>query len=74
MNFAVSADSCFKIKGSEKINKYMNIARDLKKKAVEHEIDGDTNCSRCTWNGLQRQKKNQRKNQEHLDLNIVKID
>ena len=49
------ADPKEKIKESEKIDKYLNLAREMKKETtVEHEGDGDTNCSRCTWNGPQR--------------------
>ena len=36
-----------------KIDKYLDLVRELKK-IVEHEGDGDTNCSWCAWNGLQK--------------------
>ena len=45
-------------KKSEKINKYLGLARELKmikkKPKLEHEGDGDTNCSRSTKNGSKR--------------------
>ena len=42
------------MKESEKIDKYLDLAREiLKKKAVEHEIDSDDTCSWCNWNGPQ---------------------
>ena len=63
---------------SEKINKYVDLARELKKlwKLLG---DADTNCSWCSWNGLQRIEKgtggveNQRKNRDYPDHSIVKI-
>ena len=50
VDFDVPVDQRLKIKESDKINKYLDLAREQKKKTVEHEGDGDTNCSRCTWN------------------------
>ena len=41
------------MKESEKIDKYLIFLREIKK-TVEHEGDGDTNSSWCTWNGPQR--------------------
>ena len=38
------------MKVSEKIDKYLDLARELKK-AVEYESNGDTNCSLCLRNG-----------------------
>ena len=59
----------------------MGLVREMKKnKLVEHEDDGDTNSSSCTWNGAQSIGKktggirNQRKNRNHTDHCIVKID
>ena len=43
-----------KIKESEKINKYMDLAWELKKQTVEHEGDSNTNCSWSTWNDPQK--------------------
>ena len=71
-DFTVSADNRVKIKESEKINKYLDLPRELKK-AVEHEGEDDTNCSWCTWNGPKRLEiktegtGNQRENREHTD-------
>ena len=48
-------------------------------KVVEHKSDSDTNCSWCTWNGLQRLGKetgtneNQWMNSDHLDYSIIDI-
>ena len=60
-----------KIKESKKIDKYLDLATELKKKKMEHE--GDSTI--CSWwlgkktGGIV----NQRKNQDHLDHIIVKI-
>ena len=43
-----------KIKESKKSDKYLNFVRELKKKTMEHEGDGDTNCGWCTRNDPQR--------------------
>ena len=47
-------------------------------KAVEHEGDGDINCSWCAWNGPNRLGEwtggNKRKNHAHLDYNVALID
>ena len=40
-----------------KRDKYLELARELKKKkkkAMEHEGDRGTNCNWCTWNDPQR--------------------
>ena len=42
MDFVVPADPRVKLKESEKRNKYLDLARERKKK---HEGDGDTNCN-----------------------------
>ena len=44
VNFAIPAENRVKIKESEKIDKYLNLARELKK-TVEHEDDTDINSS-----------------------------
>ena len=44
MDFAVSVEDCVKIKESEKIDKYLDLARELKKAAGQ---EGDTNSSWC---------------------------
>ena len=43
VDFAVPADRRVKLKESEKRDKYLNFAREQKKKYTEHENDGDTN-------------------------------
>ena len=48
MAFAVSDYHRVKLKESEKKDKYLDLARELKK-TVEHESDGDTNCNWCSW-------------------------
>ena len=57
----------------------MDFARELKKKTVEHEDDGDTNYNWRTWNEVKRFGKgagsigNQRMNRDHPNYSIVKI-
>ena len=46
--FAVPADRRVKVKGSKKKDKYLDLARDLKKKTIKHECDCDTNCNRAS--------------------------
>ena len=53
MDFAVLADRKVKLKESEKSNKYLHLARELKK-TIEHEGDGDTNRNWCTRYGHQK--------------------
>ena len=55
MDFAVSADHRVKFKESEKRDKYLDLARELKKKqTVEHESDDYTNCNWCSCYSHQR--------------------
>ena len=49
VDFAVPADHRIKQKECEKRDKYLDLARELKK-TVEHAGDNYTNCNRCTWN------------------------
>ena len=53
MHCTISVDPRVKVKESEKINKYLDLARELKK-TVGHTGDGDTNCSWCTQNDSQK--------------------
>ena len=46
VDFAVPADHRINLKESEKKDKYLDLARELKK-AVEHESNGCTNCDWC---------------------------
>ena len=54
MDFPIATDHRVKIKEREKIDKYLDLARELKKKKkkkkkkVQHVGDCDTNCW-CTW-------------------------
>ena len=52
MDFAVPEDHQLKIKESEKIDKCLDLARELKK-AMEHDSDGDTICGWYSWNNPQ---------------------
>ena len=52
---AVPMDHRVNIKERKKRDKYLEVARELKKnKTKEHESDGDTSCNWCTWNDAQR--------------------
>ena len=46
MDFAFLTDHRIKLKESEKRDKYLDFARELKK-TMEHESDGDTDCNWC---------------------------
>ena len=50
VDFAVPANHRLKIKEDEQIDKYLDLARELKN-PVEQASDGDTNCNWCAWNG-----------------------
>ena len=50
VDFTVPADHSVKLKESEQRYKYLNLAKELKKKqTMEHESDGDTYCNWCAW-------------------------
>ena len=49
VDFAVLADPSIKIKESEKLSEYLDLAIELKK-IVEYESGSDTNCILCTCN------------------------
>ena len=49
VDIAVPADHRIKLKECEKKDKYLDIARELKK-TVEHAGDNYTNCNWCIWN------------------------
>ena len=52
VDFAVLVDHKVKIKENEKIDKYLDLTRELKKVAEHYsDGDGDTNRSWCIWNG-----------------------
>ena len=48
VDFAIPADHRVKLKENEKKNKYLDIAKELKK-TMEHESDIYTNCNWCSW-------------------------
>ena len=48
VDFAVLADHRIKLKEYEKKDKYLDLARELKK-TMEHEGDNYTNCNWCFW-------------------------
>ena len=50
VDFAVSADHRIKLKECEKRDKYIDLARELKK-TMEYEGDNYTNCDWCPWHG-----------------------
>ena len=51
MDFAIPADHKVKLKENEKKDKYLDLAREMKKKIVEHESDG---CNWYSWYSYQR--------------------
>ena len=53
VDFAVPADHRVKLKENEKMDKYLDLARELKK-LWNMKSESDTNCSWCTWNGPKR--------------------
>ena len=78
VGFAVQADHWVKLKKSEKKNKKLDLARELKK-TLENESDGDTNCNWCTRYSHQRIGTgtgglvNKRMSGDHLNYSIVEI-
>ena len=87
MDFAVPADHGVKMKEktkkqnekNKKTGKYLDFARELKKKKMEHESDGDTSCNWCTWYSHQRIGTgtgglgNRRTSGDHSNSSIIKI-
>ena len=49
VDFSVPADHRIKLKECEKKDKYLDLARELKK-TVEQAGDNNTNCNWCVWN------------------------
>ena len=49
VDFDVPTDHRIKLKECEKKDKYLDLARELKK-TMEHEGDMYTNCNWCVWN------------------------
>ena len=78
VDFAAPADCRVKLKENEKRDKYLDLARELKK-PMEHESDGDTICNWCTRRSHQRIDtgtgglRNKRMNRDHPNYSIIKI-
>ena len=49
VDFAVPTDHSVKLKEFEKRDKYLDHVRELKKKTIKHEDDGDAKSNRYTW-------------------------
>ena len=77
VEFAVLADHRVKLKESEKKDKYLDHAKELKK--LEHESDVCTNCNWCSWYSHQRINKgtgglgNKRTSGDHPNYCITEI-
>ena len=55
MDFTVAEDCGVKMKESENGDNYKYFVRVLKhKQSMEHESDGFTNCSWCTWDNWKK--------------------
>ena len=54
VDFAVPADHRKQLKECKKKDKYLDLARELKKKTVEHENDDYANCDWCFWHSNER--------------------
>ena len=52
MGVTVATNHRMKVKKDEKLDDYMNLARE-QKKLIEHEGDGEPNCSWSPWNSAQ---------------------
>ena len=50
VDFAVLPGHRIKLKEREKKDKYLELARKLKKENMEHAGDNYTNCNWCVWN------------------------
>ena len=79
VDLTIPADLSVKSKESEKRDKYQDLARELKKKTMKQEGDGDTNCNRWTRNNPQRIDKRTRRLRnlktrwEHPEYIIIRI-
>ena len=54
VDFVVQADHRVKLKECERRDKYLDLARKLKKKTVKHESDDNANGYWCSWYSHQR--------------------
>ena len=79
MDFAVLADHKIKLKESEKKDKYLDLAGELKK-TMEHKCDNYTNRDWCSWYSHQRINKgtgrlgNKRTSEDHPNYGIIEND
>ena len=79
MDFTVTANHNIKTKESEKKDKYLDLTRELKKRTIEYEGDGDANCNRYTCNNPlitykgTRRLRNQRTSRDHPNCSIFEI-
>ena len=48
VDFAIPSDHRIKLKEGEERDKYLDLARELKK-TMKHEGDNNTNCNWCFW-------------------------
>ena len=77
-DFVVLADHRVKLKESKKKDKYLDLARELKK-TVEHESDDYTNCNWCSWYSHQRISTrteglgNKKMSRDHPNCSIIEI-
>ena len=68
VDFAVPVDHRIKLKETEKKDKYLDLARELKK-TMEHVGDNFTNCDWCFWHGRFR---SWRPSGDHANHSITK--
>ena len=54
VEFTALVDHRGKLKVGKKRDKYMDLAKELKKKIIEYESDGDTNCNKCAQNSHEK--------------------
>ena len=78
VNIAVLADHRVKLKESETRDKYLDLARELKK-TMGYESDDDTNCQGCTQYSHQRNStgtgglENKNRSGDHPNNSLIKI-
>ena len=73
MDFAVPDDYFLKLKIGEKRDKYMELAKEWKKKIMEYESDGDTNCNSPKIGTGSGGLGNKRMSGDNLNNSIVEI-
>ena len=72
VHFAVLADHRVKLKENEKRDKYLDLAREVKKRTMEHESAGDTNsnwCAQYSHQGIG----DKRTSGDHPNYSVVEI-